>query len=81
MSQKSLNWAAGIIFSLVSASRLIRSILGWEAVISGARIPIGASVVVFIIAGFLAYNAFRLIYPLRQYGSFFVFGLIGIRPN
>jgi len=60
MSQKSLNWAVGIIFSLISILHLIRSILGWEAIIGGVQIPVGASVVAFIIAGFLAYSAFKL---------------------
>jgi len=60
MKQKSLNWVAGIIFSLVSILHLVRSILGWEAIIGGVLIPVGASVVAFLISGFLAYSAFKL---------------------
>jgi len=66
MNQKSLNWAVGIIFSLISILHLVRSILGWEAVISGVQIPVGASVVAFIITGFLAYSAFKLTYQPQQ---------------
>ncbi|OGI70192.1 hypothetical protein A3A09_02650 [Candidatus Nomurabacteria bacterium RIFCSPLOWO2_01_FULL_42_20] len=60
MNQKALNWAVGIIFSLISILHLTRSILGWEAVIGGVEISIGVSVVAFLIAGFLAYSAFKL---------------------
>ncbi|HEY4714888.1 MAG TPA: hypothetical protein VIH31_00050 [Candidatus Paceibacterota bacterium] len=60
MSQKSLNLTAGIIFTLIAVLHLIRSILGWEAVIGGISISIGVSVIAFLVATFLAYSAFRL---------------------
>ncbi|KKQ34748.1 MAG: hypothetical protein US50_C0038G0008 [Candidatus Nomurabacteria bacterium GW2011_GWB1_37_5] len=60
MSQKTFNYIVGIIFIIISALHLIRSILGWSANIGGVEIPVGVSVVAFIIAGFLAYSGFKL---------------------
>lgn len=62
MNQKTLNWAIGIIFSLMSVLHLIRSILGWQVNIGSVEIPGGVSVVAFLVSGFLAYSAFKLAY-------------------
>jgi hypothetical protein len=63
MSQKTFNTIAVLIFVLVAALHLIRSILGWPVYIGGAEIPVGVSVVAFLAATFLAYNAFKLNKP------------------
>jgi len=59
MTQKSFNYTSGTLFILITALHLIRSILGWEVYIGGVFIPIGVSVVIFLLAGYLAYSAFR----------------------
>lgn len=60
MSQKTFSWLTGILFIIISATHLIRSILGWEITINGWLLPVGVSVVVFLIAAFLAYSAFNI---------------------
>jgi hypothetical protein len=61
MAQKALNYTVAIIFTLISILHLVRSILGWPVNISYVQIPVGVSVVAFIIGAFLAYSAFKLI--------------------
>ncbi len=58
MPQKTFNWIVGIIFILISAFHLLRSILGWDAILNGWNLPVGVSVVVFLVSAFLAYSAF-----------------------
>lgn len=60
MSQKTFGWLTGILFIIISAVHLIRSILGWEVTINGWSLPVGVSVVVFLVAAFLAYSAFNI---------------------
>lgn len=60
MSQKTFNWIAGIIFTVVAIAHLIRSISGWDVVINAWSIPVGVSVLGFLFLSFLAYNAFKL---------------------
>ncbi len=60
MAQKTFNWIVGIFFTLVAALHLIRSIAGWPVRINTWDVPVGASVVAFLITGFLATAAFRM---------------------
>ena len=60
MSQKTFSWLTGILFIIISAVHLVRSILGWEINFNGWMVPIGVSVVVFLITAFLAYSAFNI---------------------
>ncbi len=60
MSHKTYSWLTGILFIIISAVHLLRSILGWDVLINGWNVPIGVSVVVFLITAFLAYSAFNL---------------------
>ena len=60
MSQKTFNYIVGVVFSIVGLLQLIRSILGWSVNIEGVNIVVGASVIFFLLAFFLAYNAFKL---------------------
>ncbi len=60
MSQKTFNWIAGIIFTVVAIAHLIRSISGWDVVINTWSIPVGVSVIGFLFLSFLAYNGFKL---------------------
>jgi hypothetical protein len=60
MSPKIFSWISGIIFTFAAAIHLIRSIMGWDLIINVWNIPIGVSVVAFLFAAFMAYNAFKL---------------------
>jgi hypothetical protein len=48
-----------VIFSLVAVLHALRLIFGWQAVIDGLVIPMWASVVGLIIAGWLAIMLWR----------------------
>ena len=58
MMQKTFNYTIGIIFILIAALHLLRSILGWDVVLNGWNLPVGVSVVAFLVSTFLAYSAF-----------------------
>jgi hypothetical protein len=60
MSQKTFSWITGILFIIISAVHLVRSILGWQVDFNGWSVPTGVSVVLFLITAFLAYSAFNL---------------------
>lgn len=60
MSQKSFNLAAGIIFAIIAVMHLVRSILGWDVIFAGFDIPVGISVLAFLITTLLSYSAFKL---------------------
>lgn len=60
MAQKTYGWITGILFVIISALHLVRSIIGWDMLINGWNIPAGVSVVIFLLTAFLAYNAFNL---------------------
>lgn len=50
----------GAVFLIIEVLHLARLLYGWEAVIGGFRVPLWWSVVAVIVAGTLAYQAFRL---------------------
>ncbi len=60
MSQKTFSWVTGVLFIIISAVHLVRSILCWEISFNGWLVPTGASVVIFLITAFLAYSAFNI---------------------
>ena len=60
MSQKTYLKAAGSIFLVIAVLHLLRLVLGWTAVFEGWSVPQWLSVVALIVAGYLAYEGFRL---------------------
>jgi uncharacterized membrane protein len=60
MSQKAYLKSAGLIFFLIAVLHLLRLVFGWEAVFEGWNVPQWLSVVALIVAGYLAYEGFRL---------------------
>ena len=60
MTQKAYLRATGLIFLIIAVLHLLRLILGWGAVIGGWAVPYWLSVVALVIAGYLAYEGFRL---------------------
>ncbi|MCU0659996.1 MAG: hypothetical protein MUD00_00015 [Candidatus Pacebacteria bacterium] len=60
MTQYTFSWITGILFIIISAIHLVRSIIGWDIVFNGWVLPIGVSVVFFIVTAFLAYTAFNI---------------------
>lgn len=60
MNQKIFNNIIGFIFVLIGVLHLLRSILGWPVSVGNVSIPVGVSVVAFLVFTFLAYSAFKL---------------------
>jgi len=60
MSQKTYLKAAGSIFLVIAVLHLLRLVLGWTAVFEGWSVPQWLSVVALIVAGYLAYEGFKL---------------------
>lgn len=46
-----------LLFLLIALAHLIRAFMGYPAVIAGFAVPLWASWVVIVIAGYLVYNA------------------------
>ena len=59
MTQRTFNTAAGSIFLLVALLHALRLLFGWPAIISSWPVPMWVSWVGVVLAGFLAYSAFR----------------------
>lgn len=60
MTQKTFSLIAGVIFALVAILHGLRAIFSWEAIVGGLVVPIWISYFGFVIAGFLAYQGFKL---------------------
>jgi uncharacterized membrane protein len=60
MSQKAYLKTAAFIFLVIAALHLLRLVLGWEAVFEGWIVPYWLSAVALAVAGYLAYEGFRL---------------------
>jgi hypothetical protein len=50
---------SGVVFALVAIGQLVRVVFRWEASVAGSSVPIWASVVAIVLAGYLAYESFR----------------------
>ncbi len=60
MNQKKYSLITGVFFLMIAVLHLLRLVFSWEAVIGGWTVPLWLSVVAFVIAGYLAYEGFRL---------------------
>lgn len=60
MNQKTFSLTAGAIFSLIALAHIVRVALRAEWVVEGFTVPLWVSWVAMIIAGYLAYEGFRL---------------------
>jgi hypothetical protein len=60
MSQKTFSLVAGVFFLLVALGHALRVAFGASVVIQNTPIPMWVSWVALIVAGYLAYQGFRL---------------------
>jgi uncharacterized membrane protein len=60
MNQNSYNIATGIIFLLIGLLHLLRVLYGWDAIVAGWSVPKWISWVALVVAGYFAYEGFRL---------------------
>jgi hypothetical protein len=59
MSQYVFSLTAGIIFFLIALAHLVRIVFGAPVVVQDIPIPVWASGIAVIIAGFLSYEGFH----------------------
>ena len=60
MSQRTFSLTAGAVFLLIALGHILRVAFGLEWIVEGRTIPMWASVLAVILAGYLAYEGFRL---------------------
>jgi hypothetical protein len=60
MSKNSFSLLAGAIFLLVAVGHALRLVFKWEVVVAGWQVPMWISGVALVIAGYLAYEGFRI---------------------
>ena len=60
MSQKTFLLTVAAFFSLIGLLHLLRLVFAWEANIGGLIVPMWASWVAILVAGYLAYEGLRL---------------------
>ena len=60
MGQKTFSLVAGVLFLLISLGHLLRLVFGLSVVIQNTPIPMWASWIAFVVAGYLSYEGFRL---------------------
>ncbi len=60
INRKTFSLVTGAIFSVVAVLHLLRAVLGWNVVIGTFSVPMWMSWIVVVMAGFMAYTAFRL---------------------
>ena len=56
---------SSIIFVLVALLQLLRLVMQWDVVIDGWHLPLWASLIAFLVAGFLSFAGFRLFQAQR----------------
>ncbi len=60
MTQRTYTLIGGIIFSLVSLLHALRLLRSWQVMIADLMVPVWVSWLGLVIAGYLAYEGFRL---------------------
>ena len=60
MNLRSFSFIAAIVFSGVSLLHLARILFGGNVIIENWEVPMSISIVVFIVAAYLAYKGFQL---------------------
>lgn len=60
MNQKSFSNVTLIVFLLIALLHALRLVYGWSAVIGGWEVPMWLSGLAVVLAGYLAYSAFKL---------------------
>lgn len=60
LNQKTYLQVSGLIFTVIAVLHLLRVVLGWEASIAGWMVPGWLSLIAVVVAGYLAYSAYKL---------------------
>ena len=67
MNIKTFILTASIIFMLVAVLQLARVILGWEVTVDHWRVPVWASVVAVLVAGFMSFAGLRALQQIQKH--------------
>jgi hypothetical protein len=59
MSQTAFSWSVGVVFLLIAFAHLLRVAFNVDWIVEGIAIPLWASGIAVVIAGFLAYEGFH----------------------
>ena len=59
MNKMTLVRCAGIVFAIVAVGNLVRLVVGWEVSVAGRAVPLWASGLAVLVAGYLSYESFR----------------------
>ena len=60
MNQKTYLQVTGLFLTVAAIVHLLRAVLGWEASVAGWMVPVWLSWIAVVIAGYLAYCAYKL---------------------
>ncbi len=60
MTQKTYLKVTGLLLTAGAVVHLLRVLLGWEASIAGWSVPTWLSLIAVVLAGYLAYSAYKL---------------------
>ncbi len=60
MSQRTFLLTAGVVFLLIALGHILRVAFGLVWTVGGRTVPMWASMVAVLLAGYLAYEGFRL---------------------
>ncbi len=60
LNQKTYLQVTGLLLTVGAIVHLLRVLLGWPASIAGWDVPVWLSLVAVVVAGYLAYSAYKL---------------------
>ena len=60
MNQRTFSLTAGAVFLLIALAHVVRVALSAEWIVEGFTVPLSVSWVAMLVAGYLAYEGFRL---------------------
>jgi hypothetical protein len=60
LNQKTYLQVTGLMFTVGAVVHLLRLLMGWSATIAGWDVPVWLSLVAVVVAGYLAYSAYKL---------------------
>ena len=60
MNQQTFSLTTGVVFLLIALLHVLRLVFEWEGTLQGRSVPMWVSGVGILVAGYLAYEGFRL---------------------
>lgn len=60
MNQRTYFQVTGLLFTVAAVVHLLRALMGWEGSLAGWMVPGWVSWIAVVVAGYLAYSAYKL---------------------